>query len=176
MRWDVLAADAEKVALAQALVSESAKRGWGASTLRLAAAATCGDSAAWCRHFPQGARDAIWFISAVSDASMRASFEGRPASRVAEVIWERLEQNSDLKPFVFRVMLFDMLHPVQAVTRMQRTARLMRQCLGTGAKAPGTTLLNWTYTFIVFVWLSDRTRGDTLTMRLNQWLMGLIGG
>lgn len=176
MRWDVLAADSEKLALARALVPLSAERGWGASTLRSAADAACGDAAAWRRHFPRGARNAIWFISELSDASMAAAFEGRSASRVADVIWERLQQNSDLKPFVFRVMLFDMLHPFQAVARMQRTALAMRRCLAPGARAPGTTLLNWTYTFVVFVWLCDRTPGNALTMRVNQCLMRWIGG
>jgi|CXWL01.1.fsa_nt_gi hypothetical protein len=176
MQWDVLAADAEKVALAQALVPVSAKRGWGASTLRLAAAPIFDDSEAWRRHFPRGARDAIWFISEVSDSSMRAAFECHPAADIADVIRERLEQNSDLKAFVFRVMLFDVTHPFQAVARMQRTALAMRQCLAAGAKTPGATVLNWTYTCIVFVWLCDRTRGDALTMHLNQWLMRRIGG
>lgn len=172
MRWDVVAADAEKLALAQALVPLSTKRGWNVATLRSAAA----NSEAWRHHFPRGAIDAIWFISEVSDASMSVAFEGRPASRVADVISERLEQNGNLKPFVFRVMLFDMLHPFQAVARMQRTAQIMRRCLVPSARKPGTTLLNWAYTFIVFVWLCDRTRGDALTMRLNQWLMRCIGG
>lgn len=176
MRWDVLAADAEKVALARALAAISAHHGWGAETLHSAAKAACGDTEAWRRRFPGGSRDAIWFISELSDASMAAAFENAPARRVADVIWERLSQSSDLKPFVFRVMLFDMLHPLQAVARMQRTAHVMRSCLAPSAKAPATTLLNWTYTFIVFVWLCDRTRSDALTLRLNQWLMRLIGG
>lgn len=176
MRWEVLTADAEKRALAQALVAISAKRGWGVAVLRSAAASTCADAEAWRRHFPRGSVDAIWFISEVSDASMALAFDGRPASCVANVIGERLEQNSDLKPFVFRVMVFDMLHPFQAVARMQRTAQVMRRCLAPAAKAPGTTPLNWTYTFIVFVWLCDGTRDDALTMRLNRWLMRCIGG
>lgn len=176
MRWDVLDADAEKIALARALVPISTRRGWGAATLRAAASAVCNDAEAWRRHFRRGARDAIWFISELSDASMAAAFENSPALRIAYVIWERLEQNSDLKPFVLRVMLFDMLHPFQAVARMQRTARVMRNCLAPSANAPATTLLNWTYTFIVFVWLCDRTHGDALTLRLNQWLMRQIGG
>ncbi|MCX7358736.1 MAG: hypothetical protein NT015_11450 [Alphaproteobacteria bacterium] len=176
MRWDVLATDSEKLALAQALVPISAKRGWGATTLGSAAESAFGDAEAWRRCFPRGAIDAIWFISEASDESMAAAFESRPASRVADVISERLQQNSELKPFVFRVMVFDVLHPFQAIARMQRTAQVMRHCLAPGAKVPGTTLLNWTYTFIVFVWLCDRTRGDALTMRLNQWLMRCIGG
>ena len=176
MRWDVLAAAPEKLALAEALVPISSEQGWGASALRAAASAVCDDQEAWRRHFPRGASDVIWFISEVSDASMVAAFEGHPASRIADVIWERLQQNTELKPFVFRVMLFDMLRPFQAVARMQRTAQIMRRCLASGAKTSNTTLLNWTYTFIVFVWVCDRTRGDALTMRLNRWLMRVIGG
>lgn len=176
MRWDVLAADPEKLALAQALVPVTAKRGWSAATLNSAGVTAGYNADALRRHFPRGARDAIWFISEVSDASMAAVFESAPASSVADVISDRLKQNSDLKPFVFRVMLFDMLHPFQAVERMQRTAHVMRQCLAPEARAPGTTLLNWTYTFVVFVWLCDRTRDDALTMRLNRWLMRAIGG
>ncbi|MEQ1489660.1 MAG: hypothetical protein ABL932_03830 [Terricaulis sp.] len=176
MRWDELTADPAKLTLAQALVPLSARRGWNTDTLRLAANSACGAAEAWRLHFPRGARDAIWFISEISDASMAAVFEISPASNIAEVIGERLQQNSELKPFVFRVMSFDMLHPFQAITRMQRTAHVMRHCLAPDAKAPGTTLLNWTYTFVVFVWLCDRTRGGALTMRLNRFLMRCIGG
>lgn len=175
MRWDVFTADPAKLALAQALTQIAAQRGWGLTALREAAALACGDAEAWRLHFPRGARDAIWFISEVSDASMVASFAEKPAPNVAQVIRERLRQNSDLKRFVFRVMLFDILHPLQAIARMQRTARVMRHC-GSGARMPNTTLLNWTYTFIVFVWLADRSREDTLTMALNRRLMSLIGG
>lgn len=176
MRWDVVTAVREKLALAEAIVPISARQGWSVSTLRSASAVVCNDQEAWRRHFPRGAADVIWFISEVSDASMATAFEGRLASRIADVIWERLQQNTELKPFVFRVMLFDMLRPFQAVARMQRTAQVMRRCLAPGAKTPNTTPLNWTYTFIVFVWLCDRTRGDALTMRLNRWLMRVIGG
>ena len=177
VRWDVLEhAHPEKVAIARALVPITARRGWTRASLREAARLVCGDAEAWRRHFPRGARDAVWCISEASDASMAAAFGERRADAVAAVIQERFEQNASLKPFVFRVMLFDFLRPVQAVRRMQRTAHAMRACLRDGARAPDTTPLNWAYTLVVFFWLFDRSPQDVATFRLNRRLMRVIGG
>jgi hypothetical protein len=176
MRWDVTITDPVKLALAQTLTTTTARRGWNTAALREAASVVCGNAEAWRHHFPRGARDVIWFISEVSDASMAVAFENSPAPVMAQVIRERLQQNSDLKRFVFRVMLFDILHPFQAIARMQRTAHRMRGCLAPAAKMPSATLLNWTYTLIVFAWLSDRTHENALTMWLNRRLISLIGG
>jgi hypothetical protein len=177
VRWDALDdSETQKLALAQALVPVTARLGWTHAALASAAQSACGDAEAWRALFPRGARDAVWFISEVSDASMRQPFEKRPAVAVADVIRERLEQNAALKPFVFRVMLFDLCRPFQAVARMQRTAHQMRSCLVDGTRAPGATALNWAYTLIVVVWLCDCTRDNRLTLRLNGWMMRAIGG
>ncbi|HYD89549.1 MAG TPA: hypothetical protein VEA80_18865 [Vitreimonas sp.] len=176
MRWDLTDAPAEKVRLAQALVERSAKAGWNRCTLQAAAVDVCADSAAWRRHFPRGSRDAIWFISEASDASMAAAFRGRAAPNLAAVIIERLQQNLSLKPFVRRVMLFDIAHPAQALARMQRTADVMLGCLRPQAKSPSASALNLAYTAIVFVWLFDRSAGDAATERTTRRLVALIGG
>lgn len=109
---------------------------------------------------------------------MRIAFEHQPATRISDVIAERFRQNSNLKRFVRQVMLFDMGHPVQALTRMQRTAIVMNACLpitesksGTGALA----LLNLTYTLVVFVWLLDVSRDNWITHRAMVMAMRLIG-
>jgi hypothetical protein len=62
---------------------------------------------------PRGSRNAIWFISEVSDASMAFPFVDSPAPSILPVIITRLDQNDHLKPFVCKVMLFDViLQPV----------------------------------------------------------------
>ena len=96
---------------------------------------------------------------------------------MSEVILERLSQNTALKPFVRRVMLFDLLHPVQALARMQRTSRVMLACLGPHsghAEAARVTLLNLAYTAIVFAWLFDREGEGGLTRDLTTRLMAAL--
>lgn len=177
MRWDVLPADPDRIDLARALVDATARRGWGERALSEASVSAAGESGAWRRIFPKGGRDAIWFISEVSDASMRAAFDATPAAGMSEVIAERFAQNADLKPFVRRVMFFDFLHPVQALARMQRTARVMIQCFAPERRAVSggrITALNLGYTFIVFVWLLDGSQTQTLTRRTTVGLMRLL--
>lgn len=150
--------------------------GVGRRTLALAAAEVFGDRADWKRVFDDPTV-ALWFVSDVSDASMRAAFTRVPARGMAEVIDLRLDQNVSLKPFVRRVMAFDMLHPFQALARMQRTAGVMFACLPPGQDGPGffrLALLNLAYTGVVFIWLADRSAGDrrtkALTLKVMRWL------
>lgn len=177
MRWDVLDAPPERIALARELVRICSARTWGRTVLRAGAESALRDGEAWRRHFPGGARDAIWFISEVSDASMEAAFAKTPAGAMAEVILERLSQNTALKPFVRRVMLFDLMHPIQALARMQRTARAMLRCVAAkpgSVRAAPVTALNLAYTVIVFGWLFDPEGEGRLTRRLTAGLMGAV--
>lgn len=177
MRWDVLPASSEApLQLARALVDITPRRGWGARAMQEASEAACADRHAWRIWFPRAARDAIWFISDVSDASMASAFKASPAPDLRAVIVERLAQNSDLKPFVRRVMLFDLLHPVQAVARMDRTARVMLACLAPHGRRPPASLLNFAYTLVVFIWLFDGSAGDARSYQAAGGLMRLIGG
>jgi hypothetical protein len=177
MRWDVLDAPPEKIALARELVRVCSVSGWGRAALRAGSEVALQDPERWRLLFPAGSRDAIWFISEVSDASMRAAFEDAPARTMTEVILERLSQNTALKPFVRRVMMFDLLHPFQALARMQRTSRAMFACLMpspsrvTGAPV---TMLNLAYTAIVFAWLFDPKGEGGLTRNLTARLMAAL--
>lgn len=172
MRWDVLEAPPEKIALARELVRICSEGGWGRAALQVGAQIALQDPELWRPLFPAGPRDAIWFISEISDASMKAAFELAPAGSMSEVILERLSQNTALKPFVRRVMMFDLLHPVQALARMQRTSRVMLACLRSGhAQTARVTLLNLAYTAIVFAWLFDREGEGGLTRDLTTRLM-----
>jgi hypothetical protein len=131
----------------------------------------------WRAIFPRGSRDAIWHISLLSDASMMSAFANSPAAAMSVVIDKRFDQNADLKPFVRQVMLFDFLHPFQALARMQRTARAMYACLGAG-NVPSwlaLTRLNIAYTAIVFVWLCDDTLDDVRTKAVTRPLMRACG-
>jgi hypothetical protein len=178
MRWDALAADADRVGLARALVEATAQRGWSKRALRQASQNVAGEPEFWRSVFPSGSRDAIWFISEVSDASMKAAFDTVPAEGMSDVIAERLAQNADLKPFVRHVMFFDLLHPVQALARMQRTARVMIQCVEPERQhvsGAAITALNLGYTFIVFVWLLDSSRTQAMTRRTTVGVMRLLG-
>ena len=130
----------------------------------------------WRAHFPRGPTDALWFISAASDASMRAAFVDQPAADMATVIGERFEQNRDLKPFVRRVMDYDVLHPIQALHRMQRTAAVMFDCLPPGRRAStgfGRARLNLIYTGLVLLWLLDRSPNDRRTFVVTRLAMRL---
>jgi hypothetical protein len=177
MRWDALEAPPEKFALARELVRICSARGWGRAALRAAAEIAFQDPERWRLLFPAGPRDAIWFISEVSDASMKAAFEHALAGSMSEVILERLSQNTALKPFVRRIMLFDLLHPLQALARMQRTSRVMLACLRSHserAQPEPVTLLNLAYTVIVFAWLFDPEGEGGLTRCLTARLMATL--
>lgn len=174
MRWDVVPADARKMELSRALVDTSARRGWHAGCLEEASLSAIGDANGWRRFFPKGSRDAIWFISEVSDASMKAAFDAVPAADMTEVIMERFAQNDDLKPFVRRVMFFDLAHPFQALARMQRTARVMVDCLAPARRDVGNAniwALNAAYTLTVFVWLFDKSVDQAPTRNVAAALM-----
>jgi len=178
MWWDRIEVGAEKRALALALIERVPHWGWRERTLRAASAAALCNEQGWRGIFPNGARDAIWFISEVSDASMMLAFHASPAICMSTVIAERLEQNAHLKPFVRKVMLYDLLHPIQAVRRMQRTAHAMLACMPRMDRAPSrfeVAALNAAYTVIVFVWLFDRTPGQILTSRTTASATRLIG-
>ncbi len=174
MRWDVLSADRERIRLAQALVPLSAVHGWNGRVMTQAAHELSGDGEAWRRLFPAGPRDALWFISEMSDESMRAAFAREPAASMAAVIDERLAQNRALKPFVRKVMAYDMRHPLQAVRRMQRTARVMAQCIVRPIGPARLSLLNHFYTAIVCFWLFDRSPLDRRTTALTRRLMRVL--
>lgn len=177
MFWDQ-ATDPDKKALALALIERVPGAGWREATLSSASEAVLADPTGWRQHFPKGAQDAIWFISEASDASMKLPFASTPSPSMSAVIVTRFDQNSHLKPFVRNVMLFDMLHPLQAVSRMQRTAQTMFECMqdgGTSGTARAIAKLNAVYTALVFVWLLDRTDGNALTKRLTARAMRAVG-
>jgi hypothetical protein len=175
--WDRIASDPDKAALARALIERVPLWGWGEATLSATPEAAFEDATKWRRIFPRGSRDAIWFISEVSDASMMLPFIDSPAPSMSTVIITRLEQNGHLKPFVRKVMLFDIIHPIQAFSRMQRTSRAMFACLASAPlpSARAITGLNVIYTGIVLLWLFDRTEGDACTKRIARRLIRLIG-
>lgn len=177
MLWDQ-EADPDKKALALTLIDRVPRSGWREATLSSASDAALADPTGWRRHFPKGAQDVIWYISMASDASMKLPFASTPAPSMSTVIVTRFDQNGHLKPFVRKVMVFDMLHPLQAVSRMQRTARTMFDCLQDGetlGTAPAIARLNAVYTALVLVWLLDRTDGNALTKRLTAKAMRAVG-
>jgi hypothetical protein len=174
VRWDALPAAPRRIAVAQAVVKAAARNGFSRRAMAAASTASLGTADAWRELFPGGATEALWFVSAVSDASMRSALVERPPADMAAVIDERFEQNSHLKTFVRRVMLYDLLHPWQAVARMQRTARVMVECLPPNRRRVGRarlTLLNLLYTMLVFHWLFDGTDGDARTRRMTRSAM-----
>jgi hypothetical protein len=176
--WDRIAGDPDKRALALALIERVPLLGWRDTALSAASEAAFSDATKWQQIFCRGSRDAIWYISEVSDASMKLPFLDSPAPNMSTVIITRLDQNRHLKPFVRQVMLFDVLHPVQAFSRMQRTSRMMFTCLAHDHRRPSLcsiAALNVLYTAIVFVWLFDRTEGNAFTQRMVRQLTRLIG-
>lgn len=178
MLWDQIETDPDQRALALALIERVPQSGWRVRALAAASEAVFHNAQQWRELFPGGARDAIWFISEVSDASMKLPFLASPAPSMSAVVRARLEQNSHLKPFVRKVMLFDLIHPVQAVSRMQRTARAMFECLpSTGLRPSRFAIggLNLVYTAIVFVWLFDRSRCHGLTKWITGKSMRVVG-
>lgn len=169
---------AEPVALAQALVDIAARRGWGRGAMAEASTQVFGARDRWRDIFPRGPVQVIWFISEVSDASMRAAFADRPAPDMTAVIATRFSQNRRLKAFVRRVMGFDLAHPVQALARMQRTARVMFDCLAPdrrGSSPLGRAALNLVYTGLVFIWLLDRSPDDRHTLTATRAAMTALG-
>jgi hypothetical protein len=170
--------DAERRAVVAALLDLVPQSGWRRSTLEAAGRQGLGDPNAWRRVFPRGVRDGIWRVSDISDASMRAAFDAVPANAMSEVIAERFAQNAGLKHFVRQVMAFDVVHPLQALARMQRTARVMFACLGPGVRPPSAcelAILNLAYTATVFVWLFDWSDGGKRTVAFTRGAMRLIG-
>lgn len=177
MLWEQIETNRDKKALALALIERVPVSGWREHTLSAASEAAFRDANQWRRLFPRGARDAIWYISEVSDASMKLPFLASPAPSMCAVICKRLDQNSHLKPFVRKVMIFDVIHPVLAFFRMQRTSRAMFECLARAAPEPtrrAVATLNLTYTAIVFVWLFDRTHSNALTKWIIKRSMRIV--
>jgi hypothetical protein len=177
MDWTAVKASPVKLELAKALAVHTPILGWNRQALDQVSRAAVGDPDGWRPHFPKGARDAIWFISEVSDRSMFAAFLQTPAADMAQVIATRFVQNSDLKPFVRGVMRFDLLHPLQALARMQRTARVMAACLAPSDRPPGRlrlTALNLLYTTVVFVWLGDDSIDQQSTAKFIRAAMAIV--
>lgn len=177
MDWSVVDSTSERVRLAQSFVNIIPSSGVSKRTLRLAANDTLASSRDWQEIFG-GPTEALWFVSEVSDASMLAAFTNTPAQKMAEVVDVRLDQNASLKPFVNRVMRYDVLHPVQALARMQRTARVMFDCLGPREQDVSwvrLTLLNIAYTGLVFGWLMDRSECNHQTKSATRAVFRLLG-
>jgi hypothetical protein len=178
MRWDAIPAPPDKLALTRDLIERVPASGWRRHTLAAASACVLSDPDGWRDFFPKGSRDAIWFVSTLSDASMKLAFATAPAPKMSTVIVERLDQNRDLKPFVRQVMLFDLIHPIPALARMDRTARVMFECLAARPTPPSRAALialNLVYTAIVFVWLFDHSQGDAFTRSITPKAMRLVG-
>ncbi|WP_109126480.1 hypothetical protein [Dyella sp. C11] len=176
MNWDVLPADPEQLRLARCFVDAVPACGVSRRALAQASREAFSDPARWTAFFPDGPTGMIWFISDVSDASMHAIYAMEPAQCIADVIGERFAQNAELKPFVRRVMQYDVLHPFQALARMQRTAKVMYACRAR-IERPGfirLALLNIFYTALVLFWLYDRSPHDTRTKAATDALMRLL--
>jgi len=177
MDWSVVDGASDRVRLAQAFVRIVPSAGVNRQTMRLAAKEALGSADGWKKVF-DGPTEVLWFVSEVSDASMCAAFVGTPAREMTEVVNVRLDQNGSLKPFVNQVMLYDVLHPIQALARMHRTARAMYDCLGQGSPSAGQprlTLLNLAYTGLVFRWLIDRSERDRHTKSTTRAVFRLLG-
>jgi hypothetical protein len=175
--WQAVEKDSAQTALAKALVDLVPDAGWNLGAMEEASHQVFGDKSRWRQVFPRGPIEAIWFISEVSDASMLAAFVDQPASGMASVIDIRFAQNRSLKAFVRRVMQFDMAHPFQALSRMQRTARVMFDCLAPDRRrsnAISSATLNIAYTIVVFVWLLDRSPDGGLTAAATAIAMKLL--
>jgi hypothetical protein len=178
MLLDALEPDPRRKALAVALIARVPATGWRRATLDAASKQALGAADGWRAYFPRGTVDAIWYVSTISDASMKLPFLAAPAASMSQVILTRLDQNAGLKPFVRRVMLFDFIHPFQAFARMHRTARVMFECLPARERGPSflaLSALNVTYTAVVFFWLFDGGADGARTAALAQRAMRLIG-
>ncbi|BDU22450.1 hypothetical protein [Dyella sp. GSA-30] len=177
MDWNAFPASNDRRLLSKAFVEWVPEHGVNRKTLALASEAVFGDAIRWREIFPSGATEALWFVSDVSDASMQASFLITPAGCMAEVIDTRLDQNRSMKRFVKRVMQYDLLHPFQALARMQRTARVMYACVSPHKRAsfPGLVSLNLFYTALVFLWLIDGSPNDKRTKTATARAMRMLG-
>jgi hypothetical protein len=178
MLWDEIEKDIEKRRLGIELIGSVAHLGWGVDALEQSSLVALASRDRWKSYFPAGSRDAIWYISEISDASMALPFASAQKPLMSDVIAVRFAQNRSLKPFVRKVMLYDVAHPVQALRRMQRTALVMISCVCKHFQPHSmwtSTLLNVIYTFLVFVWLLDRSEEDRFTYGLTKFLMRAIG-
>jgi hypothetical protein len=176
MDWTALTADEHQVRLARSVVGVVPLCGVNRAALAKAAQAAFGDPWKWTEIFPGGPTATIWFVSDISDASMRAAYRLAPAERMADVITERFAQNAGLKPFVKQVMRYDVCHPVQALARMQRTARAMYACKAFPGR-PGIVrlaALNVIYTALVFYWLADRSPDNGRTKAATEAAMRVL--
>jgi hypothetical protein len=177
MYWDKVEPDSMRRAFGFQVIQLVPFLGWKKSLMQ-ASKAAYGDSMQWTLAFPGGTRDVIWYISSVSDRSMKSAFLSVPAVNMSSVIDERFRQNRELKHFVRQVMFFDMWHPVQGISRMQRTAGIMFECISSGQEKHSTAKLlslNILYTLVVIVWLLDRTHDDLVTKKVTRVFMRFMG-
>lgn len=174
MNWEQVERNHVRRAVGKRLVETITRFGLNQRALTITKDDSTKEELAFCS-FLANPTSAVWYISEISDASMAKDSVGSTSS-MAEVIWIRLHQNEHLKPFVRRIMAFDILHPIQALRRMHRTARIMYACVGTpNASTFRAIVLNITYTIIVFRWLFDKSDGSNKTRNLTLTLMRLIG-
>jgi hypothetical protein len=90
----------------------------------------------------------------------------------------RLEQNEDLKAFVFKILLVDFCHPIKALLRTQRTSRKMLECIGRDEAAMPFWLqssITVLYTLVVLVWLMDGSTDNRLSKGLARVTASLVG-
>lgn len=177
-RWSTVEQDNRKRAFALALVEMVSNRGWAEASLSRASAHAYGDPTLWKSVFPGGAQEAIWYISDLADLEMRTAFLDRnhPFPTLSAVILTRLHQNADLKKFVFRLLLVDILHPVRALTRTQRTSRHMLVCMGQATSTfwmrSAITVL---YTLVVLTWLVEAASVPSASRRVAHLVSRLVG-
>lgn len=173
MDWTAVEAPPEKVALMQVAIELIPTQGVSVRALSAASHQLFGDDGQWLQIFPGGLTEALWFVSDVSDGSMAHAFANAPAKAMPEVVAVRFAQNAALKPFVRRVMIYDFFHPFQALARMQRTAKVMFDCLRR-RRSPSflhLAALNLLYTFTVMIWLADRSPDNRLADRCARILL-----
>lgn len=171
MDWMSVNVASGKIAIAQEAVRLIPEYGVSTKAFAIASEAIESDASAWRRHFPGGLTEALWFISEVSDASMANAFNEAPAHDLATVVAVRLDQNASLKPFVRRVMLYDFMHPFQAIERMQRTAKVMYGCTLTMSTPSfrAVATLNCSYTLLIMLWILDLGPTNRLTRFLIRF-------
>jgi hypothetical protein len=86
MLWDEVESDSGRRRFGIALTVLVPRLGWGLDAIEQSSLAAWRSRDAWKKFFPAGCRDAIWYISGISDASMAHAFKPASAARMSEVI------------------------------------------------------------------------------------------
>jgi len=171
MYWLHVDDNESRLALINQLMIDTKRKFWSNDVMRSASQSALGDPDAWRSYFSDY-QQAIWHMADLADREMERVLETTPPHTISEIIKLRLDQNVVHKGAVRHLFLTDVLHPILAVRRTNRTSKKILNSAGYKPEAFGIPLITAKYTFVVMAWLVESKAGSPFSRRLSDFLFG----